>query len=150
MDRVTVRQPQQAQYNVQSYNDTIGRSYTEWQNDRRVEAESRSCTKCQNVRRVGGVGSFPLTWKSMTLWQRLRVIHRSVPIFITIALIHYLYHYVIFNTMIEIILSIVVITIALSAMSIGLLFNKPLKGSCGGQDGICTVCGIKTGNGQCE
>jgi len=59
------------------------------------------------------------------------VIHRSVPIFITIALIHYLYHYVIFNTMIEIILSIVVITIALSAMSIGLLFNKPLKGSCG-------------------
>ena len=43
--------------------------------------------------------------------------------------------------MIEIILSIVVITIALSAMSIGLLFNKPLKGSCGGQGGICTVCG---------
>ena len=44
----------------------------------------------------------------------------------------------------EIILSIVVITIALSAMSIGLLFNKPLKGSCGGQDGICPVCGDKT------
>ena len=34
-------------------------------------------------------------------------------------------------TMIEIILSIVVITIALSAMTIGLLVNKPLKGSCG-------------------
>ena len=33
--------------------------------------------------------------------------------------------------MIEIILSIIVITIALSAMSIGLLVNKPLKGSCG-------------------
>ena len=31
----------------------------------------------------------------------------------------------------EIILSILVITIALSAMSIGLLVNKPLKGSCG-------------------
>ena len=46
--------------------------------------------------------------------------------------------------MIEIILSIVVITIAISVMSIGLLFNKPLKGSCGGQDGICTVCGDKT------
>ena len=37
----------------------------------------------------------------------------------------------IFNSMVEIILSIVVITIALSSMSIGLLFNKPLKGSCG-------------------
>ena len=49
----------------------------------------------------------------------------------------------IFNSMVEIILSIVIITIALSAMSIGLLFNKPLKGSCGGQDGICTVCGDK-------
>ena len=48
-----------------------------------------------------------------------------------IALIHYLYHSVIFNSMVEIILSIVVITIALSAMSIGLLVNKPLKGSCG-------------------
>jgi len=31
----------------------------------------------------------------------------------------------------EIILSIVVIAIALSAMSIGLLFNKPLKKLCG-------------------
>ena len=49
----------------------------------------------------------------------------------------------IFNSMVEIILSIVIITIALSTMSIGLLFNKPLKGSCGGQDGICTVCGDK-------
>ena len=48
----------------------------------------------------------------------------------------------------EIILSIVVITIALLAMSIGLLFNKPLKGSCGGQDGICPVCGDKTN--KCE
>ena len=48
----------------------------------------------------------------------------------------------------EIILSIVVITIAISAMSIGLLFNKPLKGSCGGQDGICPVCGDKTN--KCE
>ena len=55
----------------------------------------------------------------------------SGSIFEAIALIHYLYHFVIFNIMIEIILSIVVITIALSAMSIGLLFNKPLKGSCG-------------------
>ena len=43
----------------------------------------------------------------------------------------------------EIILSIVVITIALSAMSIGLLVNKPLKGSCGGQDNTCPVCGDK-------
>jgi len=31
----------------------------------------------------------------------------------------------------EIILSIVVITIAVSSMTIGLLVNKPLKGSCG-------------------
>jgi hypothetical protein len=31
----------------------------------------------------------------------------------------------------EIILSIIVITIALFSMSIGLLVNKPLKGSCG-------------------
>ena len=51
--------------------------------------------------------------------------------------------------MIEIILSIVVITVAFSIMSIGLLFNKPLKGSCGGQDGICTVCGNKINNEQC-
>ena len=50
--------------------------------------------------------------------------------------------------MIEIILSIVIITIALFAMSIGLLFNKPLKGSWGGQDGICTVCGDKAD--KCE
>jgi len=41
----------------------------------------------------------------------------------------------------EIILSIIVIAVALLAMSIGLLFNKPLKGSCGGQDGKCPVCG---------
>ena len=33
------------------------------------------------------------------------------------------------------------IAVALLAMSIGLLFNKPLKGSCGGQDGKCPVCG---------
>ena len=33
--------------------------------------------------------------------------------------------------MMEIILSIIVITIALFSMSIGLLVNKPLKGSCG-------------------
>ena len=41
----------------------------------------------------------------------------------------------------EIILSIVVITIALLAMSIGLLFNKPLKGSCGNCE-----CGDKCEN----
>ena len=48
----------------------------------------------------------------------------------------------------EIILSIIIITIALLVMSIGLLVNKPLKGSCGGQSGICPVCGDKTN--KCE
>ena len=48
----------------------------------------------------------------------------------------------------EIILSIIIITVAILAMSIGLLVNKPLKGSCGGQSGICTVCGDKTN--KCE
>ena len=54
----------------------------------------------------------------------------------------------IFNSMVEIILSIVIITIALSSMTIGLLVNKPLKGSCGGQSGICPVCGDKAD--KCE
>ena len=49
----------------------------------------------------------------------------------------------------EIILGTVVIAVAMLAMSIGVIFNnKPLKGSCGGQDGICPVCGDKTN--KCE
>ncbi|HIC37969.1 MAG TPA: (Na+)-NQR maturation NqrM [Candidatus Marinimicrobia bacterium] len=58
----------------------------------------------------------------------------------------------------EIMLGIVVIAVALLAMSIGVIFNnKPLKGSCGGQDGkiiingiemICPACGGKADN--CE
>ena len=43
----------------------------------------------------------------------------------------------------EIILAIIVIIIAMLAMSIGLLVNKPLKKSCGGQDNTCPVCGDK-------
>jgi hypothetical protein len=48
----------------------------------------------------------------------------------------------------EIILTIIIITVAVLAMSIGLLVNKPLKGSCGGQSGICPVCGDKAD--KCE
>ena len=33
--------------------------------------------------------------------------------------------------------------VAMLAMSIGLLVNKPLKKSCSGQDAICPVCGDK-------
>jgi len=44
----------------------------------------------------------------------------------------------------EIILGTVVIAVAMLAMSIGVIFNnKPLKGSCGGQDNTCPVCGDK-------
>ena len=44
----------------------------------------------------------------------------------------------------EIILGIVILCIAISAMSIGIIFNrKPLSGSCGGLDpnGDCSICG---------
>ena len=44
----------------------------------------------------------------------------------------------------EIILGIMILCIAISAMSIGIIFNrKPLSGSCGGFDpnGNCTICG---------
>ena len=44
----------------------------------------------------------------------------------------------------EIILGIVVLSIAIAAMSIGAIFNRrPLSGSCGGFDpnGVCKICG---------
>tara|TARA_B100001250_G_C19556644_1_gene681462 strand:+ start:241 stop:426 length:186 start_codon:yes stop_codon:yes gene_type:complete len=44
----------------------------------------------------------------------------------------------------EIIIGIVVLCIAIAAMSIGVIFNRrPLSGSCGGLDpnGVCSVCG---------
>ena len=44
----------------------------------------------------------------------------------------------------EIILGIMILCIAISAMSIGIIFNrKPLSGSCGGFDpnSTCTICG---------
>jgi len=44
----------------------------------------------------------------------------------------------------EIIIGIIILTIAIAGMSIGVIFNrKPLSGSCGGlsSNGVCTVCG---------
>ena len=44
----------------------------------------------------------------------------------------------------EIIIGIVVLCIAIAAMSIGVIFNRrPLSGSCGGLDpnGVCSLCG---------
>ena len=44
----------------------------------------------------------------------------------------------------EIIIGIVVLCVAIAAMSIGVIFNRrPLSGSCGGLDpnGVCSVCG---------
>jgi hypothetical protein len=44
----------------------------------------------------------------------------------------------------DIILGIVVIAVALLAMSVGIIFNnKPLRGSCGGQSGKITIDGIE-------
>ncbi len=44
----------------------------------------------------------------------------------------------------EIILAIVVIGIAILGMSLGLILNnKPLQGSCGGQDGKVIIDGIE-------
>ena len=51
----------------------------------------------------------------------------------------------------EIILGVIVLSVAVASMSIGVIFNrKPLSGSCGSinPDGICSTCG---GNkGKCE
>ncbi len=44
----------------------------------------------------------------------------------------------------EIIIGIIILTIAIAGMSIGVIFNrKPLSGSCGGlsSNGVCTICG---------
>ena len=44
----------------------------------------------------------------------------------------------------EIILGIIVLSVAIASMSIGVIFNrKPLSGSCGGisPDGVCSTCG---------
>ena len=47
----------------------------------------------------------------------------------------------------EIILGIIILSIAIMAMSIGVIFNrKPLSGSCGGlnPNGECSICGGDT------
>ena len=47
----------------------------------------------------------------------------------------------------EIILGIVILSLAIMAMSIGVIFNrKPLSGSCGGlnPNGECSICGGDT------
>ena len=49
----------------------------------------------------------------------------------------------------KIIFSIILFSIAVIAMSIGVIFNKkPLSGSCGGinQDGTCGICGNQPEN----
>ena len=51
----------------------------------------------------------------------------------------------------EIILGIIILSLAIMAMSIGVIFNrKPLSGSCGGQNsnGECSICGGNTN--KCE
>ena len=53
--------------------------------------------------------------------------------------------------MMKILLSIVILCIAITAMSIGVIFNKkPLSGSCGGlgPNGNCSICGGDTN--KCE
>ena len=47
----------------------------------------------------------------------------------------------------EIILGIIILSLAIMAMSIGVIFNrKPLSGSCGGlnPNGECSICGDDT------
>ena len=47
----------------------------------------------------------------------------------------------------EIILGIIILSLAIVAMSIGVIFNrKPLSGSCGGlnPNGECSICGGDT------
>ena len=47
----------------------------------------------------------------------------------------------------EIILGIIILALAIMAMSIGVIFNrKPLSGSCGGlnPNGECSICGADT------
>ncbi len=51
----------------------------------------------------------------------------------------------------EIILGIIILSLAIMAMSIGVIFNrKPLSGSCGGlnSNGECSICGGNTN--KCE
>ena len=53
--------------------------------------------------------------------------------------------------MMETILGIIILCLAIVAMSIGVIFNrKPLSGSCGGlsPDGNCLICGGDTS--KCE
>ena len=49
--------------------------------------------------------------------------------------------------MMEILLGIIILSLAIIAMSIGVIFNrKPLSGSCGGlnPNGECSICGGNT------
>jgi len=53
--------------------------------------------------------------------------------------------------MMKIILGIIILCLAIAAMSIGVIFNrKPLSGSCGGlsPNGDCSICGGDTS--KCE
>tara|TARA_X000000368_G_scaffold347679_1_gene287255 strand:+ start:527 stop:712 length:186 start_codon:yes stop_codon:yes gene_type:complete len=51
----------------------------------------------------------------------------------------------------EILMGIIILALAITAMSIGVIFNrKPLSGSCGGLEpnGDCSICGGNTS--KCE
>jgi|TARA_B100000902_G_C26777457_1_gene653400 hypothetical protein len=53
--------------------------------------------------------------------------------------------------MMEILMGIIILALAITAMSIGVIFNrKPLSGSCGGLEpnGDCSICGGNTS--KCE
>tara|TARA_B100001996_G_scaffold43050_1_gene31067 strand:- start:134 stop:322 length:189 start_codon:yes stop_codon:yes gene_type:complete len=53
--------------------------------------------------------------------------------------------------MMEILMGIIILGLAITAMSIGVIFNrKPLSGSCGGLEpnGDCSICGGNTS--KCE
>jgi hypothetical protein len=53
--------------------------------------------------------------------------------------------------MMEILMGIIILALAITAMSIGVIFNrKPLSGSCGGiePNGDCSICGGNTS--KCE
>lgn len=45
--------------------------------------------------------------------------------------------------------TIILVGLLFAAMAVGVMFGRsPLKGSCGGPDGECGICGSKSG--QCE